>query len=134
MSATEKQNRRKYRFASRAAAEDAVAGLESSNFITGFCMSAILAGDVAAEFKRGPYRAIVIGPDRMNGGYVVLEFAPGGQRPMAWAYPLDEWTQKMISSNPDPEYAEGQILRDLGFKVLAFANQAMLEKCRRECA
>ena len=126
--------RRKYRFPSRAAAEDAYETLHREHWRAEFAMSALMGGLVDATFKAGPYRVAVIGPTRADGGTVVVEFAPEGQRPMSWAHGLDEWVKEQTRSNPHPDNVEGRQLRDLAYKVLAFANQKMLERARKEVA
>jgi hypothetical protein len=50
-----------------------------------------LLRDEVRWFKSGAYKVGVIDPNRMDGGIVIVNYQPRGQKPYASAYYLESW-------------------------------------------
>lgn len=82
---------RKYTFASRQEAEEAVKRKESECHRLHIALAAVLAGEVQGTFRRAPYIVRLVGAQRAEGGVVLVTFAPKGQRPFTEAHYLDAY-------------------------------------------
>lgn len=86
---------RKYRFATRQAAEDAERKSGENAHVSEYCLTAVIAGDVH-WLKRGRYSAGIINPESATGGYLVIRYDQRGEKPWASAHYLDHWVNDTI--------------------------------------
>jgi hypothetical protein len=83
--------RRRYRYRSRADAEDRVAEVERSQTVLLRALNEVLAGRVH-WLERLPYRFGIVCPESPTGGIVIVEYHSGGTvKQWATAYYLDDW-------------------------------------------
>lgn len=103
--------RRKYRFPSRAAAEEACQKADLENLRRARAMSDMVS-NALIWFERGAYRAAVSRPDACDGAVAVVIFAPPtGQRPSVDVHELDAWAGWVARLPFDSEETQG--LREL---------------------
>jgi hypothetical protein len=120
---------RKYRFATRLAAEEAQHKASQDAHCSMVCLTELANGNVH-WIKRGHYWAGVIRPDSPTGGYLLIRYFDRSNKcdrqPSFAAYYLDHWTNdtkrryETIGAHDQDELD----LRQLAYDVYAYRNEA----------
>lgn len=108
--------------------------LNRENILQAICLNAALQGAVK-WFRRGVYRVGVVRPTWASGGYVIVEFAPGGQMPSANTYLADEFFHWQIDGAiPADSDREGNDLRTLAIMARSYAHAEQDREWRAEAS
>jgi len=85
--------RRKYRFPSREAAENACREVEQDRIIAQRALRLLYCNQPAGDFSAGYYRAIVLGQGSHSEELVVMVWQPPGQVPSVSSHNAWDWSQ-----------------------------------------
>lgn len=121
---------RKYRFSSRAAAEDAYTTTDRMLTVTRTALNDALAGDVR-WVKKGIWKIGICRPTSACGGVVIVV-----ANSYASAHYLEEWTGETIrrfkGNPPKPNDQEMQDLQEVAYKVRRLQRAAIEEEIKQE--
>jgi hypothetical protein len=114
---------RKYRFATRQAAEEAQHKASLDAQCNGVCLAELANGNVH-WIKRGNYSAGIVRPDSPTGGYMILRYSKRGERPSTTAHWLSDWHWDTIRHYEIiPARDQEQLdLRQLAYDVRCYHN------------